>query len=178
MFAFHVDANNIFMDWGLIMSFSTAIKESVSTKVHIGYFSYFYYNKNFLNESFLAHFSLENGKELMKIDGGLLWAAIPMDISVPWLIQSTHGKIHGSGTDNTQVYPWQSLYWEHLLLKILPSFVGFHQISWGQLINWEQGSQTHSLNGSLNRQTAHRHVSILCRHYHVVAHVLDHRNLK
>ena len=58
MFDFHVDAGNIFMDWGLIMSFSTAIKEWVSTKFHIGYCSYFCYNKNLLNESFLMHISL------------------------------------------------------------------------------------------------------------------------
>ena len=38
MFAFHVDAGNIFVDWGFIMSFSTAIEEWVSTEVHIGYF--------------------------------------------------------------------------------------------------------------------------------------------
>ena len=52
---------------------------------------------------------MENGKELMKIDGGLLWVTILKDISILWLIQPTDGKIHGLGTDNTQVYPWQSL---------------------------------------------------------------------
>ena len=33
MFAFHVDAVNVFMDWGLIMLFFTAIEEWVSAKV-------------------------------------------------------------------------------------------------------------------------------------------------
>ena len=54
---------------------------------------------------------MENSKELMKIDRGLLWATIPTDISVQWLIQSMGGKIHGSGMDSTWVYPWQSLIW-------------------------------------------------------------------
>ena len=58
MFAFHVDAGNIYMDWGLIMSFSTVIKKWDSTKVQIEYYSQFYYTKNFLNESFLMHIFL------------------------------------------------------------------------------------------------------------------------
>ena len=41
----------------------------------------------------------------------------------------------------------------------------------GQLIDWEQHSQTCLRNGLLNQQTTHGHVSILLRHY-AVAHAI------
>jgi len=46
MLDLHVDAGNIFMDWGLIMPFSAVIiiKEWASTEVHIGYYSQFCHN--------------------------------------------------------------------------------------------------------------------------------------
>jgi hypothetical protein len=73
MFALHVDAGNIFMDWGLIMSFSTVIKEWASTKAHIGYYSQLFYYNNLLYDSFLTHiFFMENSKELVKMDEGLV----------------------------------------------------------------------------------------------------------
>ena len=37
------------------------------------------------------------------------WGYLPTDMSVPCLIWSVGGKIHGLGTNNTQVYPQQSL---------------------------------------------------------------------
>ena len=89
---FHVDAGNIFMDWGLIMSFSTVIKEWVSTKVHIGYCSQFYYDKNLLHESSNTCCFMENSRELMKIDGGLHWATIPTNIPYHGLSNLQVGK--------------------------------------------------------------------------------------
>ena len=63
MFAFHVDAGNIFMDWDLIMSFSTAIKERISAKVHIGYCNNSIIIKSLKRELSNPYFFTENGKE-------------------------------------------------------------------------------------------------------------------
>jgi len=94
------------LDPVIFPTFSTIIKEWASAKVHVRYLLQQNSPKRKLSNTY---FLMENGKELTKIDGGLLWAATPTDISILWLIQSVCGKIHRSGTDNTWVYPWQSL---------------------------------------------------------------------
>ena len=80
MFALQVDAGNILMSWGLIMSFSSAIKKWVSIQVYMEYYSQIFYNKIFLKESFLMHIFVwkmattdeDRGAKLLYMDMSIL----------------------------------------------------------------------------------------------------------